>query len=143
MPRFNIEYAQGLVHHEEMHNLIYIMSIAMTASNVLVMSPLLISAGLFLCIEFKKMLDANPSTPLLSNGMISGYIIKGASTEIQDMGRIMKYDSEIYVGLYLTFAVFFGGSTMISMFSFWQMTRMRYMVSPQSQLAFQRLDQNL
>ena len=58
------------------------MSIVMIPSNILTMMPLLISAALFLCLEFKKMLDANPSTPVLSIGSVQNYITKGAKVDI-------------------------------------------------------------
>jgi hypothetical protein len=50
---------------------------------------------------------------------------------------------EIYVGIYLVLGIFIGGSTLMSAIMYWQMVRLRYMVSVPTQLAFQRLDQSL
>jgi hypothetical protein len=58
------------------------MSIALSPSNVLIMMPLLVAAGLFLCAEFNKMLQANPNTPVLSIGKIQEYIVRGAQVDI-------------------------------------------------------------
>jgi len=51
---------------EEFMSITYLMTTVLSPSNILIMMPLLITAGLFLCVEAKKMLDANPSIPVLS-----------------------------------------------------------------------------
>jgi len=78
----DMQFLQSMAMQEEMLNLTYLVSIAMTPTNILCMMPLLVSGGLFLCMEFKKILDANPNTPVLSNGKISEYIIKGSAIDI-------------------------------------------------------------
>jgi len=66
--------------------------------------------------------------------------VKGSDHAIQDYGRCVKADTEIYVGFYLVVMIFVGNSSMVSVFLFWQMMRMRYMMNQSTQMAFQRLD---
>ena len=78
----NLQYVQSMAMQEEMLNLTYLVSIAMSPANILVMMPLLVSGGLFLCMEFKKILDANPNTPVISIGAIKENIIRGSGIDI-------------------------------------------------------------
>jgi hypothetical protein len=57
------------------------MSIIMAPKNLFIYGPLLISAVLMLSIEFKKMLDTNPSTPILSIGKVKEFVLKGANMQ--------------------------------------------------------------
>jgi hypothetical protein len=41
-------------------------------------TPLLISAALALSVEFKKILDKKPNTPLLSISQIKNWVVKGS-----------------------------------------------------------------
>ena len=61
---------------------------------------------------------------------------------MQEYGRLLKSDIEIYVGFFLVACIFIGRTNMIAVFSFWQMMRVRYMMSIQTQMAFSRLDQS-
>lgn len=115
----------------------------MASTNLLVMAPLIVSAILILAVEFKRMLDTNPNTPILNVASVKEWVVKGASVAIQDEGRRLKGDAEVYVGFYLIIALFIGCSNIMSVFAYWQMMRVRYMVSVQTQMAFTRLDQNL
>lgn len=60
----------------------YLMSIMMAPKSIFTWGPLLISAVMSLCMDFKKMLDVNPSTPILSINMVKTYVLKGASAQI-------------------------------------------------------------
>lgn len=53
----------------------------MAPKNLFIYGPLLISAVLMLSIEFKKMLDTNPSTPILSIGKVKEFVLKGAEMQ--------------------------------------------------------------
>ena len=46
----------------------YLMATMMTSSNLFVSGPMIVSALLFLTVEFQKKLRANPSFPVLSIG---------------------------------------------------------------------------
>ena len=118
-PRMDMQYVQGIAQHEEMLNLTYLMSTIPSGTNILIMMPLLISGGLFLCMEFKKILDVNPNTPGLSIGAVKDNIMRGSGIDIQDAGRVLKHDIEIYVGIYLVVGIFIGASNMIGAFSYW------------------------
>ena len=50
----------------------------MSKSGLFINTPNLISTILTLCIEFKRILDSNPSTPILSMAMFKEKIVKGA-----------------------------------------------------------------
>ena len=140
MPKFSIEFMQSIVFLDEFSNLTYLMSIATTPKQFFVHTPLLISAVLLLSVEFKRILDKKPNTPILSTATVKQWVMKGSDHVIQDYGRCVKADTEIYVGFYLVVMVFVGSSSIVSVFLFWQMMRMRYMMNQSTQMAFQRLD---
>lgn len=138
-----IQYLQSAAFQDEFSNITYLMATIMTSSNLFVSGPLIISAFLFLAGEFQKKLRANPSFPILSIGMLNGWIQKGANNEFQNYGRQIKADMEVYCGFYLIGMIFLGGANFLGVIMFWQMQRMRYMVSVPLQMGFQRLDQNI
>ena len=45
------------------------------------------------------------------------------------------------MGVYLTLGVLFGVSSILTTLIYWQIMRMRYLMSPASQQAFSRFDQ--
>ena len=116
------------------------MSISLSPKSFFVHSPLIISAILVLSVEFKKILTENPGFPVLSIGMVKDWIEKGSNQAMQEYGRFVRADLEIYVGFFLTGLIFFGQSNFVNVFLYWQMMRMRYMMNMQCQMAFQRLD---
>lgn len=119
------------------------MSISLSPKSFFVHAPLLISAVLILSVEFKKIITDNPSFPILSIGMIKDWIEKGANQAMQEYGRLVRADLEIYVGFFITGLIFLGQSNFVNVFLYWQLMRMRYMMNMQCQMAFQRLDQKL
>jgi hypothetical protein len=143
MPNWSapMNFIQAAAFQEEFSNVTYLMATAMTSGNLFVYGPMLISAGLFLAVEFQKILQKNPSTPGLSMG--KKWIDQGAGMTAQNYGRQIKSDMEVYCGFYLIGMVFLGGANFLSVILFWQMQRMRYMISVPLQMAFQRLDQNI
>jgi len=54
-----------------------------------------------------------------------------------------KHDMEVYLGFYLIIVWFLGWSHAIAIMLFWQMMRVRVMVSPECQKAWGRFDQTL
>ena len=125
---------------DEFSNITYLMSISLSPKSFFVHAPLLISAVLILSVEFKKIITDNPSFPILSIGMIKDWIEKGANQAMQEYGRLVRADLEIYVGFFITGLIFLGQSNFVNVFLYWQLMRMRYMMNMQCQMAFQRLD---
>ena len=125
----SIEYAQSIVFLDEFSALTYMMSIMMMPKGFFIHTPLLLGVALALAVEFKKILDKKPNTPILSISQVKTWVVKGSATEIQDYGRCLKADMEIYVGFYLIVMIFFGQSSLMFVFMFWQMMRMRYMMN--------------
>lgn len=124
-----IEYLQSAAFQDEFSNMTYLMATVMTSGNLFVSGPMIISALLFLAAEFQKKLRANPSLPVLSMATIKNWIDKGAGHEMQNYGRQIKADMEVYCGFYLIGMIFLGGANFLGVVMFWQMQRMRYMVS--------------
>lgn len=140
MPKMNMEYAQSFMFAEDFQTLAYLMSIAMSGSSLFVNMPLLITAASHLAIDFKRMLNSNPNIPLLSNERVKDYINRGSTHEMQDYARMVKADVEVYVGFYLIIGIFVGASNMMGAIFYWQMMRMRYMISPAIQSSFVKID---
>jgi hypothetical protein len=61
-----LNYMQEIVLYEEFHNLTYMISIFMSPGGLFIHAPLIISALLFLSLEFKKYMDKNLGLPLLN-----------------------------------------------------------------------------
>jgi hypothetical protein len=115
------------------------MSIIMAPKGLFLFTPLIISAVLNLASEFKKSLEHNPSFPVLSIGVLKNYILKGAGAPFQEQGRVIRGSVEVYVGFYLVAAIPVGMSNVMAAMMYWQMMRMRYMMSPIIQGAFTKL----
>ena len=145
MPNFSapLQFVQQAAFQDEFSNITYLIATVMTSGGLFVSGPIIISAFLFLATEFQKMLRTNPSLPILSMGVLKNYIDKGAGVDTQNYGRQIKADMEVYCGFYLVGMIFLGGANFMGVIMFWQVQRMRYMVSVPLQMGFQRLDQNI
>ena len=53
---------------------------------------------------------------------------------------MIKSDIEVYAGFYLVVTFFIGGNSLLAIFFYWQMMRMRYMMNPNLQGSFGKLD---
>ena len=62
----------------------------------------------------------------------------GAGPQIQQMGKQMRGNSEVYVGIYAIIGIVIGGSSFMSCMFYWQMLRMRYMICPDLKAAFSK-----
>jgi len=89
-----------------------------------------------LATEFKLMVDKNPSTPILSNPKVRDIVYMGAGAQMQQMGKQMRGNSEVYVGIYLIVGILIGGSNIMAACFYWQMIRMRYTICPDLKAAF-------
>ena len=119
------------------------MSVLMAPKSFFLYTPLIISAALNLASEFKKTLDTNPSFPVLSIGALKNNILKGAGAPFQEQGRVIRGSIEVYVGFYLIAAIPIGMSNIMAAMMYWQMMRMRYMMSPIIQGAFSKLHNDI
>lgn len=45
----------------------------------------------------------------------------------------MRHDLEVYMGVYLTLGILLGASSILTVLIYWQMIRMRYLMSPACQ----------
>ena len=52
----------------------------------------------------------------------------------------MKHDLEVFEGVYLTIGLLVGVSGIVSTLMYWQIMRMRYLMSPACQEAYTRFD---
>jgi len=52
-----------------------------------------------------------------------------------------RHDCEVYMGFYLTFGILLGNSGIMTALLYWQIMRMRYLMSPACQQAWTRFDQ--
>ena len=140
MPRFSTDYLQQVVFVEDFQTFTYFISVSMSKGGLFLNMPLIIMAVMNLAVDFKRMLDQNPNTPLLSVPAVKSYILQGSSHQIQDQARVLKNDLEIYAGFYTIIGIFVGFSSLMNVVFYWQMMRMRYMMSPGIQAAFAKLD---
>lgn len=53
---------------------------------------------------------------------------------------LMRHDMEVYMGVYLTLGILVGISSILSTLLYWQIMRMRFLMSPPIQQAFSRFD---
>lgn len=114
-----MNYAQSVIFTEEFATLTYVMSITMTSGGIFLNMPVIIAALLTLSIDLKKELDKNPSFPLVSQPMVKGYILKGAAQQMQDYGRMVRSDIEVYAGFYLVGTIFLGQNSLIGAMFYW------------------------
>jgi hypothetical protein len=116
------------------------MSISMTSGGLFLNAPIIIAAALTLSTDLKKELDTYPSLPVVSMPQIKQYILKGAQNQNQEYMRMIKSDIEVYAGFYIIITMFIGANSLLAVFFFWQMMRMRYMMNPNLQGSFGKLD---
>ena len=103
--------------------------------------PIIITAVLNALTELRDMIVQNPSVPLLSNATIKGYIDQGCSYQVTEAAKRMRGDMEVYQGFFLIPMALTGQAGWMSILTYWQLTRMRYMISVHLQAAWVRFDQ--
>ncbi|TNV77119.1 hypothetical protein FGO68_gene678 [Halteria grandinella] len=124
LPKFNKEYVQKIIFDENLQMLPYLGVVAMAGSaNFILYMPVIIHGYLEVSPLFKD------------------YIEKGVAHKPQLIE--LKSDIEIYIGLYLIAVWFVGWSSLITILMYWQIMRVRYMMSAHSQAAFRRIDQKI
>lgn len=142
MPKFNKEYLQKMIFDENLQMLPYIGVVAVAGSQTMVLyMPLLIHGYLEVSPLFKEILDRNPSAPLISAGFLKPHILNGVAHRSQY--QELEADTEVYLGIYLIAVLFLGWSSFLTIIMFWQIMRVRYMMSAHSKAAFRRIDQKI
>lgn len=117
----------------------YLGSLMMNSSSFLFYVPLILTGYLETADTAKNFIDKNPRLPLIS--MFKDTFTKGVQFKGQFLE--MRSDIEIYLGFYLIIGWFLGWSNLIQIVLFWQLMRVRYMMSYNIQGAFRRLDTKL
>ena len=64
----------------------------------------------------------------------------GKISDKQSQIWTLRHDLEVYMGLYLTVGIFLGVSSILTTLLYWQIMRMRYLMSPACQQAYVRFD---
>jgi hypothetical protein len=77
-PKFNMEYAQGIVNTREFLSISFFLSTMLARRTFFVWSPLLISIVLKLALDFKALLEINPDTPGISHPTVKNYVLMAA-----------------------------------------------------------------
>lgn len=139
LPKFNKEYVQKIIFDENLQMLPYLGVVAMAGSaNFILYMPVIIHGYLEVSPLFKDILSRKPNAPIISMATFKDYIDKGVAHKPQLIE--LKSDIEIYIGLYLIAVWFVGWSSLITILMYWQIMRVRYMMSAHSQAAFRRID---
>lgn len=101
--------------------------------------PLILTGFMEVAAPALAFLERNPSIPLVSS--LKDTFKQG----VQHKGHFleMRSDIEVYLGFYLIIGWFLGWSGFLSIILYWQLMRMRYMMSYNIQGAFKRLDTKL
>jgi hypothetical protein len=142
MPKFNKAYVQKMVFDENLQMLPYIGVVAVAGGQTMVLyMPLLIHGFLEVSPLFKEILDRNPSAPLISASFLKPHILNGVALRAQY--QELEADTEVYLGIYLIAVFFIGWSSFLTIIMFWQIMRVRYMMSANSKAAFRRIDKKI
>ena len=70
IPGLSANYVRTVVFTEDFTNFTYFLSIALVKRSLFTYTVVIINAVLLLAVEFKKTLDNNPTTPILSVGFM-------------------------------------------------------------------------
>lgn len=142
IPKFNKEFLQRIIFDENLQMLPYLGVLAIGGGqNFILYIPLLLHAFLEVAPLFKEILDRNPSAPIISIGLVKDNILKGVQQRAHFIE--LKSDVEVYIGLYLIAVWFIGWSSFITIMMYWQIMRVRYMLSASCQAAFRRVDKKI
>jgi hypothetical protein len=103
--------------------------------------PLVIHGYIEVAPLFKEILDRKPNAPIISTGVIKPHILNAVANKNQM--QELEADTEVYLGVYLVVVWFVGWSNFLTIVMFWQIMRVRFMMSAHSKAAFRRLDQKI
>ena len=143
-PKMSLESAQTwfqtAINVDEFHVLSYMMATMMAPNGVFINGPVIITALLNAVNELKNMVVQNPDLPLLGNATVKSYLEKGSSYQVTDAAKKMRSDIEVYCGFMLIPLALVGTASWMAPLTYWQMSRMRYMISVSLQQAWMRFD---
>lgn len=124
-PKFSQEYMQRAIFDDNFHMITYLGPLTMGGGSFILYIPLVLTAFMETAPTAKAFLDRNPNLPLVSS-------LKDTFNQgVQHKGQFleMRSDIEVYIGLYLIVVWFLGWSSFIEIILYWQLMRMRYMMS--------------
>jgi len=139
LPKFNKEFLQKMMFDENLQALPYLAIVAVVGeANMLLYMPLILHGYLEVSPIFKEILDRKPNALIISKDFVKSYVLRGVSHKAEYVE--LKSDIEVYIGIYLIVVWFIGWSSFLSILMYWQIMRLRYMISTHIQMAFKRID---
>jgi hypothetical protein len=139
MPKFSKAFLQQIMIDENLQMIPYLGVLAVASGgNLILYMPLVLHGFLEIAPTFKAMLTRNPNTPVISIGFLKNQIEQAT----QNRGQFieLKADTEVLIGFYLIVVWFLGWSSLLTIMMYWQIQRLRYMISVNQQAAFKRID---
>ncbi|CDW87014.1 secy-independent transporter protein [Stylonychia lemnae] len=135
-PKFSQEYLQRVAFDDNFHMITYVGTLTMSSGSLIMYVPLILSAFLEISPSGKKFIEQYQRIPFVS--YFKDTFDKGVTLKSQFIE--MRSDFEVYIGLYLIVVWFIGWSNFLQIIIYWQLMRVRYMMSANLQAAFRRLD---
>ena len=127
-PKMSGEYLQSVVTDENIQILGFL-AIASSAGKLglICWMPIMIH-GVLICAATAR--DQSHVTARIYTTVIN--LVKGLLQKVSDNQAylwLMKHDLEVYMGVYLTLGIFLGVSSILTAMLYWQIMRMRYLMS--------------
>lgn len=127
-PKMSGEYLQSVVTDENIQMLGFL-AIASSAGKLglICWMPIMIH-GALICAATAR--DQSHVTARIYTTVIN--LVKGLLQKVSDNQAylwLMKHDLEVYMGVYLTLGIFLGVSSILTAMLYWQIMRMRYLMS--------------
>jgi Transmembrane protein 33/Nucleoporin POM33 len=142
IPKFNKAYLQRIILDENLQSIPYLGVVAMSGTaNFILYMPLILQGYLEVAPLFKEILDRKPTALIISTNLVKGYILKGVQhrTQLHEL----KSDIEVYIGIYVIVAWFIGWTSILTIMMYWQIMRLRYMMSGAVQASFTRVNSKI
>ena len=121
-----MQYAQSVI-PDENTQLLGFLAVGSTAGGLIGWLPILVHALLTIAatVRDKSNVQGFYSTAV---NMIEKTGLPQKISDNQAQWWVMKHDCEVYLGLYVTFGILVGVSSIITALLYWQIMRMRYML---------------
>ena len=135
MPKFSLDHLKKVIPDEHFQNLGYLgVVVFIGGTNFIAYSPLILYAYLIISEVAVGYINQNPNSPIPA--FIRPHLQKGVTNKGEYL--TLRADLEIYIGIYLMIGWFFGWSSLLSIFFFWQFIRLKNMLNINTQQAFTR-----
>ena len=119
--------------------LLGLLSVACMQGSLMAFAPLILHGLITLAkISQNPQGVTSPVSMAVNLGVIKNQLAKVTANEAKL--KEMKYDIEAYLGFYLIVMLVFGSGNLLSIMLYWQLMRVRYMVSYGVQGAWTRVD---